>query len=240
MRTHLSVIIPVYNEESVIVDTLRKVLAFLKKKDYQWEVIIVDDGSHDQTTTVINDFLSPHVKLKKLKQNLGKGAAIREGVSLAQGDYILFSDADLSVSIEYVDKFLLKLEGGSDIVLGSRRIQGSKIVKHQGWLRENMGRVFTVLSQIVTNTKVTDFTCGFKGFKKEAAKKIFSKSLINRWVFDSEIVFLAHKFKYEVTEIPVEWVNREDSRITSLGSTGYKSFLELLQIRLNNMYGKYK
>ncbi len=235
----LSVLIPVYNEEKIIVDTLNKISSFLKSKRYIWEIVVVDDGSKDKTVENVKKQNFPHVRLVTLAANKGKGGALREGVAAAEGDYILFMDADLSVPIATIDPFLETLQKGDDVVIGSRRVKGAKIVKHQKWLRETMGRIFTFLSRIVTDTYLSDFTCGFKGFEKNAAKKIFGKSLIDRWVFDAEILFLAHKFGYTIKEFPVEWVNREDSRIISLGGTGYKSFLELLQIRYNDLTGKY-
>jgi dolichyl-phosphate beta-glucosyltransferase len=238
-KIKLSIIVPVYNEELFIAETLKKITDFLRRKNYGWEVIVVDDGSSDKTGDVIKGLNFEGVKFDRLPQNQGKGAAIRRGVEIAVGNYIIFTDADLSVPIEFTDKLMDKLQIGSRVVIGSRRTAGAKIIKHQNLLRESMGRVFTFLSKVVTGAMVSDFTCGFKGFEGRVAKKIFSKSLINRWVFDSEILFLAKKFKYEIVEVPVEWVNREDSRIKSLGGAGYKSFLELMQIRLNDLVGKY-
>ncbi|CAN5303175.1 glycosyltransferase family 2 protein [soil metagenome] len=235
----LSLIIPVYNEELIITETLTKVVSFLKKKKYNWEIIIVDDGSKDKTVEIVNKLKIKNIIVESIKPNAGKGAAIRKGVEIANGQFIIFTDADLSVPIEFVDKFLTKLESGVDVVIGSRRIGGSKIIKHQDFMREHMGKVFTFLSRTVTQVYVSDFTCGFKGFELQAAKKIFSKSMVNRWVFDSEIMFLAHKFKYKIVEIPVEWVNREDSRINSLGIAGTESLIELFRIRLNDLAGKY-
>lgn len=238
-RIKLSIIVPVYNEESGIEETLKKITDFLKRKNYDWEVIVVDDGSRDKTGDVVKSLNLEGVRLEKLPQNQGKGAAIRRGVAIAGGDYIIFTDADLSVPIEFTDKLMNKLQAGFKVVVGSRRTKGARIIKHQNFVRENLGRVFTFLSQVVTGTRVSDFTCGFKGFETKTAKKIFLKSLINRWVFDSEVIFLAKKFKYGIAEVPVEWINREDSRIKSLGSAGYTSFLALMQIRLNDLEGKY-
>jgi len=238
-KIKLSVIVPVYNEELAIGESLKKITSFLKRKNYTWEVVVVDDGSRDKTENVVKSLRLDGVRFEKLSENQGKGAAIRRGVAAAEGEFIIFTDADLSVPIEYADKLLFRLETGPEVVIGSRRTKGSKIVKHQPFIRESMGRVFTLLSRLATGTWVTDFTCGFKGFEAKAAKKIFAKSLINRWVFDSEIIFLAKKFGYKISEVPVEWINREDSRIRSLGSTGYKSLVELMQIRLNDFAGKY-
>jgi len=238
-KIKLSVLIPAYNEELIIRKSLEEVVNFLKGKKYNWEIIVIDDGSSDKTPIIVEGFGLENLKLEKLSINTGKGGAIRRGVEMADGEFIIFTDVDLSVPIEYVDKFLLKLEKGSPIVIGSRRVMGSKIIRHQGWLRENMGRVFTFLSRFATGTNISDFTCGFKGFRTEVAKKIFSKSIINRWVFDSEVIFLAKKFKFRIVEIPVEWINRKDSRVTSLGSAGLNSLVELLKIKFNDIAGKY-
>src|SRR3990172_12399434 len=126
----------------------------------------------------------------------------------------------------------------SDVVIGSRRIQGAKIVIHQPMLRELMGRGYTAITRLVTGVKLTDFTCGFKGFRKKAAKDIFSKTLINRWSYDSEILFLAKKFRYKLTEIPVEWRNREDTRVV-LRNVVLESLKDLLSISVNDFLGKY-
>lgn len=235
----LSLVIPVYNEELGISETLKKISDFLGKKNYKWEILIVDDGSSDSTEAKVRRLKIHNIRFKKLSKNLGKGAAIRKGVRVARGEFVVFTDADLSVPIQFTDKLIDRLESGYEVVVGSRRIRGSKILRHQSFLRENMGRMFTFLSRIVTGVRISDFTCGFKGFRRTAAKKIFSRSLINRWVFDSEIIFLASKFKYKISEIPVKWMNREDSRVKSLGGVGYESLLELAKIRFNNFAGKY-
>lgn len=236
---NLTFVVPAYNEEKIIAQTLEEVLAYLRGKKYSWEVVVVDDGSRDRTSEIVRRFEGRGVKLITLPLNQGKGAAIRAGVMISKGEFVLFSDADLSVPMRFVEIFLERIEKQADVVIGSRRVRDSNIIKHQQPIRELLGRVFTLLSKVVTFTNVTDFTCGFKGFKRRAAMKIFPKTVVNRWVYDSEIIFLARKFKYKIVEVPVDWSNRKDSRV-SLGSAVFTSFIDLLKIRVNDLLGKYE
>lgn len=233
----LSLVVPAYNEEKIIGENLKKIIRFLSGRKYGWEIIVADDGSKDGTSDIVKNFQNSNVRLIKLDKNKGKGAALRAGFLAARGEYALFSDADLSVPIESLDNFLEKLRENY-VVIGSRRIKGAKILMHQPFIRENMGRVFTFLTKIVTGVNISDFTCGFKGFRNRAAKKIFAKSLINRWAYDAEIIFLARKFGFKVAQIPVSWTNRKDTRVV-LGNVILESFRDLVRIRLNDFQGKY-
>lgn len=233
-----TLIIPAYNEAKIIRGTIESVVSFLSKKTFSWEVIVVDDGSSDTTPEIVKNFKESNVRLVRLTKNQGKGAAIRAGVKLAKGDSIVFSDADLSVPLKNIDVFIKELEKGSEVVIGSRRVKGAKIVVHQPWLRENMGRVFTFLTNLVTGVGISDFTCGFKGFSKKAARKIWGSTLVDRWAYDSEVLFLAKKYGFKIGEIPVSWKNREDTRVV-LGSAVLTSFTDLLKIRFNDILGRY-
>lgn len=237
-KVKLSLLIPSFNEEKIIEKTLGLVLKFLSKKKFNWEVIVVDDGSSDDTSMIVKKFTKAGVKLVRYAKNLGKGGALKEGVKHASGNYIIFSDADLSVKIETIDVVLEMLKR-ADVVIASRRIKGSKILVHQPILREAMGRVYTFLTRVVTGVNLSDFTCGFKGFRRVSAKKIFSKTLINRWAYDSEILFLAKKFNYKLKQTPVIWRNREDTRVV-LKNVIIQSFKDLISIRINDFLGKYK
>ena len=197
MKTQLSLIIPAFNEEKLIKQTLSKFVSFLDQLGYEWEIVVADDGSKDKTASIVNSFKNSKIRLIKLAQNQGKGAALKAGFLAAKGAYQIFSDADLSVPVETIEPFLQKLKS-FDVVIASRRVKGSEIKVHQPWIRENMGRVFTLLTQLLTSSSVSDFTCGFKGFRREAARKIFSRSLISRWAYDAEIIYLAEKFGYRI------------------------------------------
>lgn len=234
---HLSVVVPAYNEGKVLKKNIEEIIKFLKGKRYSWEIVVVDDGSRDNTFKIAQSLAKAGVKAYKLSQNQGKGGALKEGFEKAGGEYVIFMDADLSVPLKNIDTFLSRLIK-REVVIGSRRIHGSNIVVHQPFLRENMGRVFTLLTKIVTSTDLADYTCGFKGFRKNAGKKIFTQSKIKRWSYDAEIMFLANKFGYKIDQIPVEWFNRIDSRVR-LSDAVITSFLDLIKIRLYDLLGRY-
>lgn len=236
---YLSLIIPVYNEQKIIKDTLQKVLNFLQPKKYKWEILVVDDGSRDNTLRIATKFSKKGVSTIRLKKNSGKGAALREGVKKASGKYIIYTDCDLSVPIKNIDKFLKKLDEGWDFVIGSRRVSGANIKVHQPLIRESMGRVFTFLTKKVLQTNLADFTCGLKGFDGKKGQELFEKGMVDRWAYDSEILFLANKKKYRIFQMPVEWANRADSRV-NLKKVVLESLRDLLRIRLNYALGRYK
>ncbi|MCS7232070.1 MAG: glycosyltransferase [Elusimicrobiota bacterium] len=231
-KVFLSVVIPVYNEEDCIVVSLQKIINYLQKRNLPSEIIIVDDGSIDNTKNLVEKFVkdNPSLNIKFLtRQHMGKGTAVRMGMLNSVGDYCLFLDADLSTDITEFDKMFPYIQQGIDVIIGSRRIRGAKIVIHQPFLREFMGRVFTWLSNIFLGTKFSDFTCGFKCFSKKAKDKIFSTQKINGWSFDSEILFLAKKFGFKIQEIPVTWYNDPSTNVKLLKDT-ILSFIELIKI----------
>ena len=237
MSLKLSLIIPAYNEEKLIRANLSKILSFLDKKPYSWEVVVVDDGSSDSTSKIIKSLKNSSIRLISLAENKGKGAALKAGFMAARGDFQIFSDADLSVGVEMVDSFLQDLNR-FDVVIASRRVGGSEIKVHQPILREYMGRFFTLLTKLFTGSKIADFTCGFKGFTKIAAQNIFTKSLISRWAYDAEIIFLAEKLGYKIRQFPVSWTNRKESRVR-LNRVIFESLSDLIKIRLFDFQGKY-
>jgi glycosyltransferase involved in cell wall biosynthesis len=233
-HSSLSVVIPLYNEVMRL-ENLSKVYAYLKKAKLSFEVILVNDGSADGTLRKIED-LSKKYKFTVISysKNRGKGYAIKKGVAVAGGDYILFTDIDLSVPIGEFNRFLRHLETG-DILIGSRRLSNSKIKRRQSFLRENLGRIFTFLSAMMLGLRVSDFTCGFKCFPK-AAKNLFKKQRIDRWGFDCEILFLAKRMGFKIREIPVDWSNDPKSKV-SLPKDIISSIWDLCKIRYYQ-YGK--
>ena len=236
----LSIVVPAYNEDKIIKENLRKIISYLRTKKYDWEIVIADDGSTDKTASLVKKEIDKdkRVSLVRLKKNKGKGGALKEGMLAAKGKYIIFMDADLSVDLGNVDIFLKELKKGAAVVIASRRVKGAKIEVHQPWHRETMGRVFTLLTRILMKVNISDFTCGFKGFTKESAKKIFSASLINRWAYDAEILFLADKFGYKIKQMPITWKNRNETRVR-LKRVVFESLRDLLKIRLNDFYKAY-
>lgn len=234
----LSLIIPAYNEENLIVDTLNKITGFLKNKRYSWEIVVVDDGSFDNTSKLVKKYKNNRVRLLKLTKNEGKGAALREGFLHSIGKYRIFTDADLSVEIKYLDKMLLELKNNFDVAIASRRVPGSKIEIHQPFHREKMGQGYTLLTSLVLGMKLKDYTCGMKGFSGKAAEKIFSVSTIDRWAYDSEILYLAKINGFKISQVPIVWKNRGDTRV-HLKNVIFESFIDLLSIRVNDLLGKY-
>lgn len=235
----LSIIIPCYNEEHRLQKSLPVCVSYLEKKNFPWEIIIIDDGSTDKTVSVARRWQenNPNIKIHNFKSNLGKGAAIKAGVFLSNSKYIIFFDADLSVPIDNIEIFLRALEN-YNLAIGVRRHPLSKIIKHQPWSREFMGHFFTKLVNLILLKGVYDATCGFKGFRSHVARKIFQKQKINRWAFDAEILFLAQKDNFSLAQIPVTWSDNSDTRVQLFRST-IGAFLDLLKIRYYAFCGEY-
>lgn len=231
-RPYLSLILPVFNEEKRILGSLERIYAFLVQLKCPFELIVVDDGSSDQTAIILEKFAKKktNIEILRLLVNLGKGAAIREGVKISRGKYLFFSDIDLSVSISYLPTFLASLVNGVDVAIASRRVQGSKVKVRQHSLRQSLGHGFTRLSSTMLGLGISDVTCGFKGFTSRSAQGLFSNSRINRWAFDAEILYLARKNNLTVAEIPVEWSNKEGTKVNIFRDLP-RSFLDLITIR---------
>lgn len=229
MKKQLSIIIPAYNEEQRIIKTLEKIYEFMNSKDFDFEVIVVDDGSKDKTADLVNLF-GRGVKLIKQPKNMGKGAAVRRGILEAEGNWRLFSDADLSTPIYEIDKLLKSALEGYEVSIGSRAVDYSKIKKHQPFYREFMGKTFNKIVQMLVIKGIKDTQCGFKMFKAEAAIKVFSNSKIDGFGFDVEALYLAKKFNFKISEIPVEWYNDERSKVDPVRDS-IRMFQEILKIK---------
>ncbi|MFN3551296.1 MAG: dolichyl-phosphate beta-glucosyltransferase [Endomicrobiia bacterium] len=230
----ISIVIPVYNEESCIEKTLIKTREFLISKDIEYEIIVADDGSTDKTRQIVekfvNDVKDNNIKFVTENKHLGKGYAVNLGMKNASAEYILFMDADLSTDIVELEKFLLYMRQGIDVIIGSRRIPGSKIVVHQPFYREFMGQVFTWIANLILGTNFSDFTCGFKCFSSYAKNEIFRRQKITNWSFDAEILFLAKKLGFKIKEVPVIWKNDPSTKVNLFRDT-LSSFRGLIKIR---------
>lgn len=234
----LSIIIPVYNEEKRICH-LEEVFTFFRNLPFSWELIVVNDGSQDRTLEALQAWRdNKNFRIISYGQNRGKGYAIKQGMLQAEGQYRLFMDIDLSTPLEEFNKFMPWL-GTADIIIGTRKSQIGQIIEHQPKLREILGKGFTKLSQVWLRVKVSDFTCGFKCFSCEAAQIIFPRLKIERWGFDSEILFLAKKFGLSVKEVGVRWRNDPHTKV-NLKRDIWRSLCDLIQIRLNDWQGKYQ
>lgn len=239
-RPYVSLIIPAFNEEARIGSSLHRIMGFLRSQPFASEILIVDDGSKDRTVEVVQKIAGGGDSVQILStQHLGKGGAVRAGMLQGRGEYLFFSDADLSVPIETLSAFLAQLENGCDVTIGTRQKQGARIELHQPFYREFMGKVFTWLSNWILDLRVSDFTCGFKGFRRAVAQDLFSRQRLKNWSFDAEILYLAQRRGYQIREIPVAWRDDRASKVR-LWRDVATSFLGLIQIRLHDYQGKYR
>ena len=240
MSPTYSIVIPAYNESARLRASLEKVLAYVHAQGWDAEVIVVNDGSRDDTADIIRDFAAkdPMVKLLENPGNRGKGYSVRNGMLHAQGRLILFSDADLSSPIEEAPKLLDALEAGADIAIGSRWLRAETQTQRQPLHRQLFGRIFNILLRISLGLQFADTQCGFKAFKRAPAQAIFPLQKIERWGFDPEILFLARKLGFKVVEIPVVWGHSGGARINPL-IDGAKMFQEMLRVRWYSITGEY-
>ena len=230
---YISIIIPAYNEEERLKITLDKVHAYLNNKGYQYEVIVIDDGSTDKTEEVIlasSLYKAGRMKFLKNTKNKGKGFSVRRGILTAKGERILFTDADLSTPIEELDKLLSCLGSGYDIAIGSRSIEGADVKVHQPFYREYMGKFFNILVQTFALKGFVDTQCGFKLFRQHVIKDILTLLKIDGFAFDVEMLYLAQKRGYKIKEIPVIWINSPKSRVNPIIDS-WSMFVELLSIK---------
>jgi len=237
----LSVIFPAYNEEKRIPKTLRLTYDYLKKQDYQSEILVVNDGSKDKTAEVVNDLKIeiPILRLIDNENNKGKGGVVKQGMLEAKGDYRLFSDSDNSTSIDQIENVWPWLEKGFDIVIGSRDVKGVKLDPPQPWLRKVLfGDSFKLLRKIIIGLwGIQDTQCGFKCFSAKVAEDIFSKTTKDGFIFDVEIFILAKKLKYHIKEIPVNWKNDAESKVKL--KNVFKMLFDMLKLRKDLILGKY-
>jgi len=236
----LSVVMPAYNEATRIEKTLRDVHAYLSSQTYEWEVLVVNDGSTDTTGAVVSSLASqmPGIVLVDNTENHGKGWVVKQGMLDAVGDIRLFMDSDNSTNIREIEKFLPYFEKGAQLVIGSRRIAGANVAKDQNRVREFLGWCFRTIVHIIVPVGVTDTQCGFKAMTSRAAETIFPKQTIYRWAFDVEILSLARSAKFTISEVPITWVNDEASHVKLLGMINM--LLEIIRIRINLWTGIYK
>lgn len=235
-----SIVIPAYNESARLGTTLEKVLAYVRQQEWDAEVIVVNDGSRDNTAQIVRDLVrgNPILRLLENPGNRGKGYSVRNGILNSRGDIVVFSDADLSSPIEEMPKLLQSLASGADIAIGSRWLRAELQTQRQSAHRQLFGRIFNLLLRIVLGLQFKDTQCGFKAFTRRAAQAILPLQRIERWGFDPEILFLARKFGFRVDEIPVRWGHSGGTRINPL-LDGARMFQEMLRIRWYDLTGKY-
>jgi len=217
MLPPFSIVIPAFNEEGRIAHTLRLTLDYLRNVSPESELIVVNDGSTDATSTITRDVLSAAKIATRLLENFpnrGKGAAVRSGLLAAQRPIALFSDADLSTPLEETPKLIEPIADGKiDIAVGSRALDRSLIGQHQPWRREQAGRIFNLLVRLVTGLPFWDTQCGFKAFRIGVCRPIFEAARIDGFAFDVELLYLAHRAWLRMREIPVRWNHAEGSKV---------------------------
>ncbi len=240
MKPYLSVIIPAYNEAKRLPLTLIDINKHLLGSDFSYEIIVVNDGSKDATAEVATRFshLIKNLRLIDNKENHGKGWVVRQGMLKAKGEIRLFTDADNSTSIDQFSKMIPYFKEGYEVVIGSRDIEGAKLVPPQPWYKRLAGDIGNLVIQLLLLPGMWDTQCGFKAFTEEVALKIFPLMKIDRWAFDVETLSLAKKLGYKIKEIPVVWVN---SPFSSVKLPSYINFFgEVLKIKWWMITGKYK
>jgi glycosyltransferase involved in cell wall biosynthesis len=235
-----SIVIPAYNEEERLGPTLDRVLAFARDNGWDAEILVVNDGSHDGTPEIVRNYErnTGIVRLLENPGNRGKGYSVRHGVLKATGEFILFTDADMSSPIEEAPKLLQALADGADIAVGSRWARSELQTRRQSLARQFLGRLFNLLLRLLLRLDFKDTQCGFKAFRRDAARAVFPLQRVEGWGFDPEILFLGHQFGFRMVEVPVRWGHDTRTRINPL-LDGARMVSDMLLIRWNSIAGKY-
>jgi glycosyltransferase involved in cell wall biosynthesis len=235
----VSFVIPAFNEATRILDTLRRISEYRKQIPYESEILVVDDGSTDETGAIVEGLDFSGLRLIRNGTNRGKGYSVKAGVMAATGDYILFSDADLSTPIEEMDNLLaIAVKENADVVVGSRGLDNRYIEKHQGMIRETGGRLFNLMVRTLVGLNIRDTQCGFKLFKRSRVQSAFKKQTTDGFGFDPELLFIMSQQGLKILEVPVRWSHAEGSKIRFFRD-GVRMFTDLIRIRWNNLTGKY-
>jgi glycosyltransferase involved in cell wall biosynthesis len=238
----LSIVIPAYNEALRIGSTLEKVRQYLKSRNYPGELIVVDDGSTDPTPEILQEVQRHHPAVRVLRNepNRGKGFSVRRGVLEARGEFVLFTDADLSAPIEEANKLLAALESSrADAAVGSRALQRRLIGVRQPWWREFAGRAFNHLVRLFTGLKIRDTQCGLKLFRRTSTRRAFELQRVTGFGFDPEVLFLIERFGGKVIEVPVRWNDNPATKVRFLRDA-LRMFLDLLALRWRAATGQYR
>ncbi len=241
----LSIVIPAYNEERRLPPSLEKIVAYLEKQEYDSEILVVENGSTDATTQVVQAFIDAHldttgkIRLSLLHSSPGKGAAVKLGMLAAQGEYRFICDADLAMPIEEISKFLPPIHAVDtfDIAIASRELPDA-VRYNEPTYRHVMGRVFNFLVRLLAVPGIQDTQCGFKMFTRKAALQLFPLQRIDGWGFDVEVLYIARQHGLHLIEVPINWYYQEDSRVRPVHDT-INMVRELLKIRRNGRAGLY-
>jgi glycosyltransferase involved in cell wall biosynthesis len=241
LNKEISIVVPVYNEAGCLYRNMGILVACLEELAVPWEVVLVDDGSTDETGNIGRQLAAEFkgTRLEGYAVNRGKGYAVKTGMLKACGKFRLFTDADLAVPVEFIGRCLQRFRQGDDIVIGSRHLKESVYKIPEGAVRTFLGRVYRKLTLEVFGLSVSDITCGLKGFSARATEAVFSRAKVDRWGYDAEILFIAEKLGYQIREIPVDWYHSFDSNVR-LGLDVPRTFSEMLMIWMNYRKGLYR
>ncbi len=236
----LTFIIPAYNESVRIRPTLHALLRYVQEQNWEAEILVVNDGSSDDTAQIVREYGRSHPQVLLLENpgNRGKGFSVRNGMLHARGDICLFTDADLSSPMTEAQKLFDAMDRGADVAIGSRWLRTELQTERQPLYRQAFGRIFNLALRVILGLRFADTQCGFKAFRRDAAQRIFSLQRIERWGFDPEILFLARRAGLRVEEVPVLWAHSEGTRLHPLRD-GLRMFLEVLRVRWYAMTGQY-
>ena len=231
--SHLSVVVPAYNEEERLPRTLDRLKEYYDAQPYDYDVAVVSDGSKDRTADIAHEFARANGRFRLISypDNQGKGYAVRKGMLEATGDLILFCDADLATPQEETEKLLERMNRGADVAIGSRPLQASNLEVRQPWYREMLGRSFNLAVQTIGIRGIDDTQCGFKMFTAAANKDIFSRCKLNGFGFDFEALMVARDLGYRIDEVPIRWRHQEGSKVV-LMRDGPRMLRDLLKLRM--------
>jgi len=236
----LSIVIAAYNEENRIGESLLKIKKYFDGQDNDYQIIVVDDGSTDNTRQMSTDYTAEITNLKVIgyPENKGKGYALRQGVFASKGDTVLLTDADLSTPIDELDRLLPLLKDQEyDIAIGSRALEPNKILKKQPWWRQGMGKIFNRIVKIMVLDDFDDTQCGFKLFSGNVARRLFKNARINRFAYDVEILAMAKESGCRIVEVPVKWINSPASKVNPIFDSMQMLF-DLIKIMMRMGKGK--
>jgi dolichyl-phosphate beta-glucosyltransferase len=235
-----SIVIPAYNEEARIGGALDAVVACIRQRSWNAEVVVVDDGSRDRTPELVLAFAAnaPEVRMLQNPGNRGKGYSVRNGILHSFGEIVMFTDADLSAPIQEADGLFAAIAAGADIAIGSRWLERTRQTIRQPLYRQFFGRCFNAVTRAVMGLPFADTQCGFKAFTRTVAQTVFQLQTIDRWGFDPEILFIALKRGYRIDEVPVSWAHDERTRISYL-KDGLRMLQDIAIVRWNALLGRY-
>ncbi len=234
----LSIIIPAHNEANRLPASLEQVFAFLQQQSYESEVLVIENGSSDRTLELAQGYLPAHPNLRVIHEpGRGKGLAVRRGMREARGQYRFMCDADLSMPIAEVSRFLPPTLQDFDVAIGSREVQGA-VRYDEPFFRHYGGRLINFMIRLLILPHLQDTQCGFKCFRAEVAEDLFRRQLLDGWSFDVEILYLAQRAGYKIVEVPIDWYYRHESKVSALPDA-YRMFRDILRVRLNMRRGLY-